>query len=235
MLKVKSFAAALLVGVSVAGMASPARASIQIKIVETGVGTIFDTGVVAGNATSIGPGTYGDLTVASVIGLISSSSNSPGGTSATLTLSNANISTTGAHTFTIVASSDGFTSPVSPPNVFITSTSSISNQSGTTSAAFTSSVGTSLLDTSIASAPTISFAGSGIYSGSGTKTSGQFALSAPYALTTTDVITFGTGGGSITVNGGNDAVTAVPEPSTVVAALTALPLLGLALRRRRSR
>jgi len=234
MAKFQSFlAAAVLAGVSVAGMANTARASIEVQVFEDGNATPFyDTGVLPGDTVFIPGGTFGNVTIGSGA-TIQASSNSPGGTDAMLMLNNFSLSTGGAHTFTIVASSDGFTNPVSPPNVFIAASATLNTLSGTATSKLTSSVGTQLLDTSIASAAPINLSGSGISGTGGTSTSGQFALNATYALTITNVITFGASGGTVTTTSGNDFVQSVPEPSTVVAALTGLPLLGFGLWRRR--
>jgi len=231
-------AAALLAGVALAGTANTARASIQIQIFEDGGAiAIYDSGVQAGNSYELTAGTYGDLIIG-VKGNVSATSNSPGGAVAMLDLDNVRLATgtsASGHTFKIIASSDGFTAPVSPPNVFIASTSSLSVAplSPTVTGAFTSSVGTGLLDTSIQSASTITLTAGASQSKAGDSTSGQFALNGPHALTITDIITFGASGGAVTLTGGNDSVQSVPEPSTVLAALTGLPLLGLGLWRRR--
>jgi len=239
MSKFQSFlAAALLAGVGLVGMASPASASIQIQIFEDGNAVpIYDSGVQAGNSYELTVGTYGDLIIGTK-GSVSAVSNSPGGSIAELDLDNIRFGTgtsVSGHTFKIVASSDGFTNPVSPPNVVIKSTSSlvVAPLSPTVTAAFTSSVGTGLFDTSIQSAPTITLSAGASQSKAGDSTSGQFALNGTYALTITDIITFGAGGGVVTLTGGSNSVQSVPEPSTVVAALTGLPLLGLGLWRRR--
>jgi hypothetical protein len=149
------------------------------------------------------------------------------------------VSGTGATTFQIVASANGFTNPVSPPDLTAISNATfqaLAQNTGSYSVSFDSRFDTT---NSLVTAP----AGTQIGSGAGgIGASGVVALhdvqlgsitTSPYALNfTLTATTTNTGFNAIDLDGGLQ-VRPVPAPAGLILAATALPFVGLLRRRLR--
>jgi hypothetical protein len=165
--------------------------------------------------------------------------NSPGTSTLASLGTSGTVFGTGATTFQIVASADGYTSPVSPPDV-----QAISNATFQTIAANTGSYSVSFdsrFDTtnSLVTTPTGTQIGSGA---GGIGASGVIALSdvqtdslttAPYSLNfTLTATTSCTGFNGLDLDGSLQ-IRPVPAPAGLILAATALPFVGLLRRRLR--
>jgi hypothetical protein len=215
-----------------------AQAGFQLKFSEAGFadtvinwdGTTKDA---QGNAKITFTGNYGDFS----IDLTVSRSNTPGTSSqAFLSVAHTNITNNNGSSQTInVSLSADFNNPVAPLPTKLSNTASGTLVAGTTVAgSFDSFLGTSLFDTSGTHAGAINFSLNGTGSFGPANTSVQL-FSMPSNFTLTNVGSYTIGGNSIfDTTGGGTTLTPAPEPATVVAALTGLPLLVLAswLRRR---
>lgn len=224
--------AAAVAGLSLLGMASPARASIELVLTQTSGGGGTGTGTAVGNTDTFS-GTVGDFAVTVSI----ATSNSPGSPSLAYTTGSAiTITNNGANTETlqILSSANGFTSPSSPPPLNVTDTVSGSVTSGTIVsgnaqgfASLTNALGAETFASTklvIATVP-----GGTSFSANGDV--GGFNATSTYSLTFVENITL-SAGGTVTVTGGN-VETVVPAPAGLVLALAGLPVLGLGYLRRR--
>ena len=222
--------------VAILGMlTAPARAGLVLTLQE-------DNGAVTTvtSANSQGPasfnGTIGDFTIAiDTKGL----SNSPGDpTGADLELSNAKITnnSSSAHTLHINVSATGFMTPNSPPALDLVDAVSGTLNNGTVSGTFTgyADASNALFGQAFAS-QTLSFSvtGRSKFFGADGSVSGFSPGGATYSLSIFSNFNLD-GKTAVTVSGGNaQTLTAVPEPSSLIALATAVPMLGLGARRLR--
>jgi len=255
MIRRKFLFLAALTGLAIAGLAPPARADIQISLT-SGSQTIYmqnpvSSGPVIIPAFSFGPG---NLLITTATG----TSNSPGnplfsfntagiGNTNTLDIENLTGST---QTVTITVSSQGFTSPNSPPPLMVTDTVSGTVLFGTvtgTAQGFADATNTLVGTTTGAggipilptvpgtggalpgtafSAPLLNFSGT---TGTSFAASGAAVGFSPdgntYSLTFTETITL-SAFASVQLTGGNVQTFATPAPAGVLLALSGLPFLG---------
>jgi hypothetical protein len=242
----KLYLVALLVGISIMGPAPPVQAStLEIDYSIDGGARQIGASTTTGSGTTTLHWSSSDVGAAGLfsVDMTIATSNSPGSaTQAKITQSNNTVNTlygSGTHTLTIYVSSDGFSSPSSPPPLVLGNASSITQDSGSTQVTFTSYSDTSNTLFGMSGSTVTSTSVS--YSASGQNGTGKGASSAlfttngqhPYSLTNEGDYTL-SGGTSLTVVSGNTTVTPTPAPPAAVLALTGLPCLGFAvwLRRR---
>lgn len=225
---------AVLAGAFMLGTANPARADMQLQLIE---GTSTTT---ASSTSNAGPVLYNgnvgsDFTVTIAYG----DSNSPGGLSALAEESTTKITNNSSNdaTITIQVSAQGFNSPESPPPLTVLDTVSGSVLTGglvsgtaqgfadSTNALFGTGFASTLLKFG-PNGPSTSFAQNGAVGGF--SPDGK-----TYSLTFTETFTLA-GHTTITLSGGN-VQAVVPEPTSMLAAISAMPFLALGawLRRRR--
>jgi len=237
---------ALLLGVALTAFllaARPAQASLMLKLQLDG-GTV----ITITNPSSTGPAAYSggvSLTGANTTGdyvnvVISiASSNSPGGTNgleqeASVFVTAVYGSGT-SHTLHISSSAQGFTTPNSPPPLFVLDSASGTQNNGTTSGTFQgyADATNALFGTGFAGQK-LTFSVNGLsQSWSANGSVGGFSPNgSTYSLSTFETLTM-TGGTSLTLTGG-DVQTVVPAPAGLALVLTGLPVLGIGgwLRRR---
>jgi hypothetical protein len=225
--------AAVIAGIVMFGTAGPARASIELVLTDVSTSSTVNGTPISSNAAMYS-GAVGNFSVDISVG----SSNSPGTNyrgitqEGTVQITN-NGSTT--ETLSILVSANGFTSPMSPPPLYVTDTVSGSVASGTmsgTAQGFTSysnNLGAEDFASSLLTfGPTPggqSFSQNGSVYG--------FSPTSAYSMTFVETFTL-SAGGTITLTGGN-VETIMPEPSSMMAALAAMPFLAMGawLRRRK--
>jgi hypothetical protein len=226
---------AVLVAAGILGMPAQARASFVLTLqADAGPTTTVTVGADAGPATFTG--TIGTFSIFIAFG----SSTSPGGPTNSITQEGtiAIVNTGGGtHTLHINASSQGFTSPNSPPPLLVVDTISGTLVSGTLSADFQGFVdATNTLFGKGFAAPLLtipSMTGSSLsFKADGGPVPGFSPNGATYSMSVFENLTL-SGGGSLTLTGGNVQTVATPEPATMVLALSALPFLGVVWSRRR--
>jgi PEP-CTERM motif len=224
---------AALAAVGLLAVASPARATFELVLSETGGPTVTIPG--AGVITYTGP--VGDFNVTISI----ATTNSPGGVNAIITQGTnifVNTDTVNAHTLTVSVSATDFSSPTAPPSLNLKSTTSGSVTSGSLSGTFNSYAAQSngLFDTSGIAAPTNNIpTTTGGNSWAFTSNTLVTSLSAPYSLTDVGVFNV-SAGGNVTLAGGNTQLApVVPEPATLLLVLSgcAIGIPAAAWRRRR--
>jgi len=253
--------AAILMGVAVWGLASPAQADpinprFQIEFFEDGVlqRTVIDNNIVSGDiAPNTGTisfsGTVGHFSLYFSVGTENSSHVPPGELQnvpppAVLEIGTSLITNndTASHRLTIEMSAQDFNNPSSPPPLVMSSTASGSVTRGTLTGDFTSfgDAGNTLFGMTFSTSP-LNFTGSTGTSYSATTSAGGFNSGSLYSLTNVGDYTL-SGGGRLTLTGGNTQTnsTAVPEidPGSMASALTllggGLVLLRDRVRRRKS-
>jgi hypothetical protein len=222
----------------------PARADFQLRIYEdlgsgnvataTPLLTLSDT---SGSGVIQYSGNVGDFNLAFTY----ATTNSPGGDTGIVTVSNTRITnrTGAAHEITIAVSSQGFTSP-SGANLTLENSSSGTVQRGTVTGDFTSFVDrqNGLFGVSDLSSSAFTYsgvAGTDSASFAGTTFNGYLPELGPvYSITNVGDYNF-SGGASVTLTGGLSEVHA-PAPPGLVLALSGVPLLsvGYWFRRRRA-
>jgi len=223
---------ALLAGAVLVSTGSPARASIDLTLTE-GSSTVSRSNPDSGGSVSYSGAVGSDFSVLIAYG----DSNSPGGQTA-LTQAGSIVITnnsSSAATITITVSAQDFTSPVSPSlQVLDTVSGSVATGSlisgsaqgfaDSSNALFGEGFASTLLQFGPNSSGT-SFSVNGNVGG--------FNSGPKYSLTFTETFTLA-GNSSLTLTGGN-VQTALPEPTSLMAAFTAVPFLGLGawLRRRK--
>ncbi|HTU19785.1 MAG TPA: hypothetical protein VMG10_17110 [Gemmataceae bacterium] len=234
------------------GTARSARADIELTLTEVNTSYSYNSGDVTGDSVGFMGGSVGDFSIFMAGG----SSNGFGTTADALVQEGAmfikNTSST-AETLQIIVSADGFTSPIVPPLTLYdvvngtTADSSVnapnvSVSDGTAQGyANTSNVLGDISGPGVIDGSALSFQASGpstnFSAGSNGPLSGSVevdAVTAPYSLTFVETFTL-SAGGSLTMTDGNLQML-TPEPASLMAALTAVPFLGLgAWRRRRKR
>ena len=216
--------------------AAPVRADIELEIL-VGTSVVYNSGDV--NATSFANSGSADGITWQFSGGVTSSPN--GGypnialDQSTFQLSNTSRST---QTVTVEFSANNFTTPTTPPPLYISSASSVAGGTGSLSVNFNSYIGNNtLLDTSGPSSGAVVYSESGQYGAGGGPAVGtvvQMLPQNPFSVTSVGTYTLGNGA---TVNniGGNTELTSLPEPASIVTAFAAMPFLGLGawLRRRK--
>jgi len=230
---------AAMVAILAMGMATPARANLQIWLSETGPLTSAnsvanDTGT-PGAASYINSNFAGNLNINTSAG--STSPGTPGfaqTTSSTTTLIN---NTGSAITVFLSIGSTGFTAPVPPLTVTTSVSATVVNGSASNLLSYNSYVNSSngqnaTTGTTTASPQTLNI--TAVASGLENATSFAYTTSGtPYSMTELYQITLG-GNSSITLSG-STSVVPVPEPSTMaIAGLGALGMIGYGLRRRKA-
>jgi len=237
----KSAVLAALVGLGMLATSPASRADLALTLYETGgVPVVVDVPANTGPAIfsgTIGPGGAGGTDFS--IFLSVATSNSPGGATAmgnlaTITIMNL---TAGALDLHIDMSAQGFTSPQSPPplNVFDTLSGTLVSGSVTASLQGFADATNTLFGTGFASTPlsqTVSGTAKSLKQDG--VVNGFSPGGATYSLTIKSDYLL-SGGGVLTLTGGNVQVQAVPEPMTLASGVMGLGLFGGAgwLRRRR--
>jgi len=206
--------AAALVGGLAVGAATPAHAMVTLTLHETGFADVVVTGATAASFS----GTFGDFVLTLDTG--TSAGSTPGEALLLTTTNSVRNTATGPKTLTVDVVQNSYTTPFATTMVLDSSLSSTQITAGG-SLAFTSSLNATLSPTVMLTAPGFVAAASTLVAVAGT----------PYSLDNTTVITLDTGGSANST--GTTSATA-PEPSTIVLALTALPLLGYWVRRRKT-
>jgi hypothetical protein len=230
---------AAVVGILVMGMATPARADLEIQIA-TSLGGPYTTEASAasgGTASTSSALTFGGIT----FNTLETSSNSPGTTSLSKLLGATldAINNTGtAQTVYIKLGDTGFTSPVAPPPVGV--------NSHIGGSVVTSNAGNALTFQSYIDGANGQNSLTGFTTGAQNPaiTSGSFSndafgsittLSSPYSITELLILTLGANGGEINFSS-NTTLTPTPEPSTMaIAGLGALGMIGYGLRHRKAK
>jgi len=231
-----SVAAAALVGAAVLGSPTRADAAFELRLSEDGGAPI-----VVNVPSSTGPAIYSGLVGSDfLISLSVGTSNSPGGLNglvqdANITIQNLSGS---SHVLHISASAQDFTSPNSPPPLYLLDTVSGTLVNGSVSGNFQgfADASNALFGTGFAgqnllfSAAGLSQSISGNGSAFGFSPNGN-----PYSISIFANFTIG-GGSLLTLTGGNAQTAAAPAPAALVLALTGLPVFGVAgwIRRRRA-
>jgi hypothetical protein len=231
---------AMMAGILIIGVATPARADLQIWISTTNNPPLAadKRAEAASGTTASFSGTIGGF----VINTIAASSNSPGTAIQTKLLgTDLDITNTNGATATlfITLGDTGFTQPVNPPSVNF-----LSHIGGTVvvgSAANLLSFGSYVAltngqnDTSgpntFPQSPSITATGSFQNDKTGTAASG---LTAPYSITERFALTLGAGA-EINFSASTTLSSVSPEPSSLaIAGLGGLGMIGFALRRRKA-
>jgi len=238
---------AALVAILAMGMATPARADLEIQLSTDGV-TYTTVATAASGTTAIyalpvifggtGPETFGGIT----FNTLSTSSNSPGTASlakllgATLDAVNNSGSTA---TVYIRLGDINFSSPTTPPSITVNSHigGSVVVGNSLNALTFQSYVNQDNSQNGVTGTtpgpqtPNITGTSSGSFA------SDAFAsitsLASPFSITEQLVLTLGDGAGEINFSS-NTTLTPVPEPSTLaIAGLGALGMIGYGIRRRK--
>lgn len=233
----KFFFAAVVVGITVSGSATPARAAFEIALQENGVNGGAPTVVASGtNFTNLSwNGTYGDFTVE----VLGGSSHNAAALSDLLSSTTRVTNNSGdTKTLKIIVSQTDYTLPVG---------STLAVESGLGGSVSTGTLSMTNIFQAYADAGNTLFGTTDFTTGpqSGTmngstfdtgSATGLFSRTGSYSLTTVTTFTLSGGGvANFSSHENLNAPVAVSAPAGVVLALTGIPLLGLAawaLRRR---
>lgn len=223
-----SWVAAVAVAVLL-GTAGTARATIELDLA-SGSSTVTKSDPNSGGSVSY-TGAVGNFSVVMAYG----DSNSPGGQSAlaeagSITLTN---NSSSAQTITIKVSAQDFTAPVNPA-LEVTDTVSGSVAKGSvvsvTAQGYADSSNTLFGQGFASTQLNLGTYGNGT-SFSANGVAGSFNSGSKYSLTFIETITLA-GNSSVTLTGGN-VQAMLPEPTSMMAAFTAMPFLGLGVWMRR--
>lgn len=227
---------AAMVAIMVMGMATSARADVEIWVSTNG--TTYQQLGTSGATFSSGSGTVGGFSITQ----ISASTNLTGSpTDAYSFGTQTNISSSAGGTLYIVLAATGYLQPITPPDILMHSNISPTKLGGKGSQA----VYNSYVDTTNAGAGTSGYTfGGGYNTVTQTETTTGIddkytvipsnpGLGSPYSLIETFKLTLGSGGQFNSSS--TTELTSLPEPSTMaLAGLGALGLIGYGVRRRKA-
>jgi len=229
---------AAIVAILAMGMATPARANLEIQLSTDGVTyttvATATSGTTAATSTAF---TFGNIT----FNTLDTSSNSPGTASLTKLLGatlDAINNTSSAQTVYIRLGDTGFTAPTAPPTITVNSHigGSVIGTNGGNLLTFQSYVNQNNSQNGISGPATAGLQTPSVTTGS--FSSDAFttiaSLSSPYSITEQLKLTLGANGGELNFSS-NTTLSSVPEPSTMaIAGLGALGMIGYGLRRRKA-
>lgn len=235
---------AILAGMAVimsSGASSTARGDLILTLVDVGnPGGSFSGTVATGNPTDNGgfgiastpfTGQFGDFRYSNALAGESQTLTTPVVAEAIQSSLNIINTTNATHTLIITIQATNFTAPTAPPPASLTSSFSGTDNTGTGSASFQSSV-----VTLGANSPGVQSLNPIGFSFNNTAFGSVATLSGSYSIFQTLTLTLAAGEGiNYTARTDIKGAVATPEPGTVAMALTALPALGLVIRARRRR
>jgi len=218
------------------GIATPARADLEIQLSTDGV-NFTEVAFATSGGTASYTNTFGNIT----FNTLETSSNSPGTADLSKVLGatlDAINNTSSAQTIYIKLGDTGFTSPTAPPPILVNSHigGSVVGSNAGNALTFQSYVDPNNgQNTTLGTTPGTQTLGVTTGSFSNDAYATIDTLGSPYSITEELVLTLGASGGELNFSS-NTTLTPLPEPSAMaIAGLGALCMIGYGLRRRKAK